>query len=175
MKQFKLTNSLAVPKIMKVVVNVGLGEAVADKGVVQKASEVLTMITGQKPKVTSSRQAIAGFKLRKGVPIGLQVTLRKKRMTDFLEKLFRIVLPRLRDFQGVSLKSFDGRGNYSLGLNEQIIFPEVDYDKVDKVRGMEITIVTNSNSDKMSQAMLAELGMPFEKGKTQGEKYKKGK
>ncbi|HUW21345.1 MAG TPA: 50S ribosomal protein L5 [Candidatus Bathyarchaeia archaeon] len=165
MKKLNLGNRLSVPQVKKVVVNVGIGEAVAEESVIDKVSDVLTAITGQKPRVAKSRQAISGFKLRKGVPIGLVVTLRRERMFHFLEKLFKIVLPRLRDFKGLPVAGFDGRGNYSLGLTEQTVFYEVDYDKIDKIRGLEITIVTNAGSDGTAKMLLEELGMPFEKGK----------
>lgn len=163
-KEFGLDNLLAVPRIEKVVVNIGLGEATSDKTVIEKASEDLRAITGQKPKVAKARLSVSGFKLRKGDPIGLVVTLRGKRMYSFLEKLFRIVLPRVRDFHGVSLKGFDGRGNYNLGISEQIVFPEIDYAKIDKIRGLQLTIVTNSKNDERAKRLLEELGMPFEKG-----------
>jgi len=163
LKELNLKNPWAVPRIEKVVINVGLGEAVADKGVIEKVAEVLKAITGQKPKITKARLSVSGFKLREGSPIGLAVTLRQDRMFHFLEKLFKIVFPRLRDFQGLSPKSFDGRGNYTLGLPEQTIFPEVDYDKIDKIRGLEITIVTSAESDEKAKLLLEKLGMPFEK------------
>jgi len=164
-KEFGLDNLLAVPKVKKVVISMGLGEATQDKKIIEKAAEDLTAITGQKPKVTKARQSISTFKLRKGEPIGLMVNLRGKRMYNFLEKLFRIVLPRLRDFKGLSKKGFDGRGNYSLGIKEQIVFPEVDYAKIDKIRGLEVTIVTNSEDNQQAERLLAELGMPFEEEK----------
>lgn len=164
-KEFGLDNLLAVPKVKKVVISMGLGEATQDKKIIEKAAEDLTAITGQKPKVTKARQSISTFKLRKGEPIGLMVNLRGKRMYNFLEKLFRIVLPRLRDFKGLSKKGFDGRGNYSLGIKEQIVFPEVDYAKIDKIRGLEVTIVTNSKDNQQAERLLAELGMPFEEEK----------
>ncbi|MBM3205456.1 50S ribosomal protein L5 [Candidatus Shapirobacteria bacterium] len=163
-KEFGLVNLLAVPGLQKIVINIGLGEAIQDKNLIAKATEDLKVITGQKPKVTRSRQSIAGFKLRKGEPLGLMVTLRGKRMYHFLEKVIKIVLPRLRDFKGVSLTGFDGRGNYNLGLSEQIVFPEIDYAKIDKVRGLQITIVTNAGENQKAQRLLEELGMPFEKG-----------
>lgn len=163
-KELGLANVLAAPRMEKIIINVGLSEAMEDKKALETASNNLAVITGQKPKVTKARQSIAGFKLRAGQPIGLMVTLRGQRMYDFFEKLVTIVLPRLRDFQGVSLKSFDGQGNYSLGLPEQIVFPEVDYAKVDKVRGLEITIVTNAQTDEKAKRLLELLGMPFEKG-----------
>jgi large subunit ribosomal protein L5 len=165
-KEMGLKNRLAVPKVEKVVVNMGIGEGSRDKGVIEPASQDLAVITGQKPKVARARKAEAGFKLRAGAPIGLVVTLRGKRMYDFLEKLFKIVLPRLRDFQGVSAKSFDGRGNYNLGIGEQTVFPEIDYAKVDKTRGLEITIVTGAADDQKAKRLLELLGMPFEKPKT---------
>lgn len=162
-KELGLANVLAVPKMEKIVVNIGLGEASQDKKILEAAKEDMAIVTGQRPKVAVARQSIAGFKLRKGQPIGLMVTLRGQRMYDFFEKLVKIVLPRLRDFQGVSLKSFDGRGNYSLGVPEQIVFPEVDYSKVDKVRGLEITIVTNAKTDEKAKRLLELFGMPFAK------------
>ncbi|OGV89203.1 50S ribosomal protein L5 [Microgenomates group bacterium RBG_19FT_COMBO_39_10] len=163
-KEFGLGNSLAAPKLKKIVVNIGLSEALDNKKALEAASEDLAMITGQRPKTTRARQSIAGFKLRKGQSIGLMVTLRGRRMYDFLEKLISVVLPRLRDFQGVSLKSFDGQGNYSLGIPEQIVFSEIDHSKVDKVRGLEMTIVTNARTNEKAKRLLELLGMPFEKG-----------
>lgn len=162
-KELGLANVLAAPKMEKIVVNVGLGEASQDKKILEAAKEDVAIITGQRPKITVAHQSIAGFKLRKGQPIGLMATLRGQRMYDFFEKLVKIVLPRLRDFQGVSLKSFDGQGNYSLGVPEQIVFPEIDYSKVDKVRGLEVTIVTNAKTDEKAKRLLELLGMPFEK------------
>lgn len=150
-------------RVEKVVVNIGLGEGAHDKNAIETASRDLMAITGQKPVVRRARVAVSGFKIRKGDPIGLKATLRGKRTRDFLKKLFTIVLPRLRDFQGVSLKSFDGRGNYSLGISEQIVFPEIDYSKIDKIRGLEITIVTNTRSDEKAKELLESMGMPFEK------------
>lgn len=163
-KELGLANVLAAPRIEKIIINIGLSEAMEDKKALESASNNLAVITGQKPRITKARQSIAGFKLRAGQPIGLMVTLRGQRMYDFFEKLVTIVLPRLRDFQGVSLKSFDGRGNYTLGIPEQIVFPEIDYTKVDKVRGLEITIVTNAQTDEKAKRLLGLLGMPFEKG-----------
>lgn len=154
--------------ITKVIVSMGVGEAAQDKGVIEAASQDLLAITGQKPKVTRARVSIAEFKLRKGAPIGLMVTLRGKRKNDFLQKLFRIVLPRLRDFQGLSVKGFDGRGNYNLGISEQIVFPEVDAKKIDKVRGLQITMVTDTDSDKEAKEFLQTLGMPFAKRRQSG-------
>ena len=163
-KELKLANALAAPRVDKIVINVGLSEAMENKKTLEAMSNDLAVITGQKPKVTKARQSIAGFKLRAGQSIGLMITLRGQRMYDFFEKLVRVVLPRLRDFQGVSLKSFDGQGNYNLGIPEQIVFPEVDHAKIDKVRGLEITIVTNAKTDEKAKKLLVLLGMPFEKG-----------
>ena len=163
-KEFGLKNPLAVPLVEKVVINIGLGEGAQDKGLVEKVSEELKVITGQKPRINKARLAIAGFKIRKGDPIGLMVTLRSKRMYDFLEKLFKIVLPRVRDFHGVSASSFDGQGNYNLGMSEQIVFTEIDYAKINKVRGLQITIVVNTHDEIESRRLLEEMGMPFEKG-----------
>lgn len=164
-KELGLTNALAAPRMEKIIINIGLSEAMENKKALESASNDLAVITGQKPKVTKARQSIAGFKLRAGQPIGLMITLRGQRMYDFFEKLVTIALPRLRDFQGVSLKSFDGQGNYTLGIPEQIVFPEIDYAKVDKVRGLEITIVTNAKTNEKAKRLLELLGMPFEKGK----------
>jgi len=162
-KEFALTNVLAVPSVVKVVLNIGLGQASQDKNLIDKAAEDLKTITGQKPRVNKARLAIDGFKIRKNDPIGLMVTLRGKRMYDFLEKLVKIVLPRLRDFKGVSNSGFDGRGNYNLGLSEQIVFPEIDYAKIDKIRGLQVTIVTNARDNQKAKRLLEELGVPFEK------------
>lgn len=162
-KELGLKNRLAMPKVEKVVINLGIGEGTIDKGVIEKASQDLAVITGQKPKVAKARASIAGFKLRAGAPIGLVVSLRGEKMYNFLEKLFKIVLPRLRDFQGLSIKSFDGRGNYNLGISEYTIFPEIDYSKVEKVRGLEITIVTNTDDNQKATRLLELLGMPFMK------------
>lgn len=155
-------------KVIKVVVSIGMGEAIADKKAIEAASQDLIAITGQKPKVTQAKLSVSSFKLRKGDPIGLMVTLRGKRMQDFLKKLVGIVLPRLRDFQGVPTSSFDGHGNYNLGLAEQIVFPEIDYAKIDKVRGLQVTIVTDSDSDKKAKKLLEEMGMPFAKESKNG-------
>lgn len=156
-------NIMQQAKITKVSLNVSLKEALKDKGVITKVSEQLATITGQKPRVNEARLSIANFKLREGDPIGVSVTLRGKRMRDFLTKLINIVLPRVRDFHGVSAKAFDGRGNYTLGLTEQIVFPEIDYAKVDKTRGLQITIVTTATDDKMARQLLDSMGFPFEK------------
>ncbi|EKD89230.1 MAG: hypothetical protein ACD_34C00145G0008 [uncultured bacterium] len=163
MKTLGLTNIMQIPRITKVVVNIGLGEAMDNPKALDAAVIDLTTITGQKPVVTKARKSIANFKLREGRAIGTAVTLRGDRMWSFLDRLMNIVLPRVRDFRGVSANSFDGRGNYTLGLREQIIFPEIEYDKVDKVRGLEITIVTTATTDEQATALLALLGMPFRK------------
>jgi large subunit ribosomal protein L5 len=155
---------MQVPTVKKVVVNIGLGEAMDNPKALEAAVNDMVQITGQKPIVTKARKSIANFKLREGRQIGAKVTLRGERMWAFLDRLFNIVLPRVRDFRGVSPDAFDGRGNYTLGLREQLIFPEIEYDKIDKVRGMEITIVTNAPSDDQATALLLLLGMPFRKG-----------
>ena len=160
-KRFNYTSVMAVPRIEKIVVNMGMGEAVADAKVLDKAVEELSAITGQKPMITKARKSIAGFKLRAGMPIGCMVTLRKDRMYEFLERLMNVALPRVRDFKGVPSKAFDGRGNYTLGVREQIIFPEIDYDKVDKLRGLNVAIVTTARNDEEGYHLLKELGMPF--------------
>jgi large subunit ribosomal protein L5 len=164
MKEFGFTNPMQAPTISKIVVNIGVGRESADNPkVVDNAVDQLTQIVGQKPVVTIAKKAIAGFKLRENRPIGVKVTLRGKRMYDFLYRLINLALPRTRDFRGVPADAFDGRGNYTLGLREQIIFPEIEYDKIDKVRGMEITIVTTASTDDQGRALLREFGMPFSK------------
>lgn len=163
MQKFNYTTVMQVPKIEKVVINMGVGEAVSNSKVLDVAVEELRIISGQKPVVTRAKKSIAGFKLRENMPIGVKVTLRGERMYYFLDKLFNISLPRVRDFRGVSTKAFDGRGNYTLGLKEQLIFPEIEYDKVDKVRGMDIVIVTTAKTDEESRELLAQMGMPFAK------------
>jgi large subunit ribosomal protein L5 len=163
MKALGLTNVMEIPRVKKVVVNIGLGEALDNPKALDAAVIDLTAITGQKPVITKARKSIANFKLREGRAIGTAVTLRGERMWAFLDRLMNIVLPRVRDFRGVSAESFDGRGNYTLGLREQIIFPEIEYDKVDKVRGLEITIVTSAQTDDQAAALLQMLGMPFRK------------
>lgn len=163
-KSLNLPNVMQVPAPKKVVVNIGLGEAMDNPKALEAAVVDLTSITGQKPVVTKARKSIANFKLREGRAIGAKVTLRGDRMWFFLDRLMNIVLPRVRDFRGVSSDAFDGRGNYTLGLREQLIFPEIEYDKIDKIRGMEITIVTNAPSDDQAAVMLQMLGMPFRKG-----------
>tara|TARA_B100000214_G_scaffold278478_1_gene208194 strand:+ start:2157 stop:2738 length:582 start_codon:yes stop_codon:yes gene_type:complete len=161
MKEFSFENKLRVPRVTKVVVNIGLGEALVSSNVVQTVARDLQLITGQKPIERKAKKSIANFKLREGQVIGLSVTLRSNNMWFFLDKLFNISLPRVRDFRGVSSKSFDGNGNYSLGLQEQVIFPEIDYNEIDKLRGMQINIVTTSNSDEETKKLLELLGMPF--------------
>ena len=162
-KEFNIKNKMGVPKLQKIVINTGLGEALSNKKTIENMSKQLAIITGQKPSPTKARKSIATFKLRKGETIGLKVTLRGKRMYDFFERLVTIVLPRIRDFRGVSGKGFDDQGNYTLGLKEQIIFPEIDYDKIDKIRGLEITFVTKTKDKKKTKKLLEHLGMPFEK------------
>lgn len=163
MKEFGYKNIMQVPKLEKIVINMGLGEAVRDIKVIDSAMKDLSAITGQKPVVTRAKKSIASFKLRAGMPIGCKVTLRGARMYEFLDRLINFAMPRIRDFKGVSDKGFDGKGNYTLGIKEQIIFPEVDYDKVDKIRGMNITINTTANTDEEGKALLKQLGMPFKK------------
>lgn len=160
-KQFNYENVMMIPKLEKIVINVGLGEAVQNAKALDAAVSDITAITGQRPVVTRAKKSIATFKLRQGMPIGCKVTLRGERMWDFLEKLTLVALPRVRDFRGVSAKSFDGRGNYAMGLKEQLIFPEIEYDKVDKLRGMDIIVVTTANSDEEAKSLLKGLGMPF--------------
>lgn len=163
MKKFGYKNIMQVPKIEKVVINMGVGDAVQNAKLLDNAVNELTLISGQKPVVTRAKKSIAGFKLRQGVAIGTKVTLRGERMYHFLDKLFNVALPRVRDFRGISPKGFDGRGNYTLGIKEQLIFPEIEYDKVDKVRGMDIVIVTTANTDEEARELLTELGAPFRK------------
>jgi large subunit ribosomal protein L5 len=163
MKSLGLKNVMQIPQIKKVVINIGMGEAMDNPKALDAAVADLTAIAGQKPVITKARKSIANFKLREGRAIGTTVTLRGEKMWAFLDRLMNIVLPRVRDFRGVSAESFDGRGNYTLGLREQIIFPEIEYDKVDKVRGMEITIVTTATNDDQATALLQMLGMPFRK------------
>jgi len=158
---FKYGNIMQVPKLDKIVLNIGMGEAIQNIKVLDSAVEELTAVAGQKPVITRAKKSIAAFKLRTGMPIGCMVTLRKQRMYDFLNKLVNIALPRVRDFRGVSGNAMDGRGNYSLGIKEQIIFPEIDYDKIDKIKGMNITIVTTAKTDEEGKELLKKLGMPF--------------
>jgi large subunit ribosomal protein L5 len=160
-KEFDIKNPMAVPKIEKIVLNMGLGEAVANSKIIDTATDELTSIAGQKPVTTKSKKAIAAFKLRQGMPIGSMVTLRGDRMYEFLDRLVSVALPRVRDFRGVSPKAFDGRGNYTLGVREQLIFPEIDFNRVDKTRGMNISIVTTARNDEQARALLKALGMPF--------------
>ena len=160
-EKFNYTNVHQIPKLEKVVINMGVGEAVQNAKILDGAVEELTKIAGQKPVVTRAKKSIATYKLRAGMPIGCMVTLRGEKMYDFLQKLINVTLPRIRDFRGVSPKSFDGRGNYSLGLKEQLIFPEIEYDKIDKIRGMEIVFATTAKTDEEGRALLKLLGMPF--------------
>ena len=161
MKDFGYKNPMEVPKMEKIVVNMGLGEAISNNKLIEQAQEQMMAISGQKPVITKSRKSIANFKLREGQSIGAMVTLRKDRMYEFFDRLVSIALPRVRDFKGVSSKSFDGNGNYTLGIREQIIFPEINYDKIEKIKGMNITIVTTAKSDEEGRALLKHLGMPF--------------
>ena len=163
MSEFKYRSPMEVPKVVKVVLNSGLGEAVQNNKVVQYAEYAMTQISGQKPVVTRSKKSIANFKLREGLPIGCMVTLRNERMYEFLDRLFSVALPRMRDFRGVPRKGFDGNGNYTMGMKEQIVFPEVEIEKLDKIRGMDLTFVTTAKSDEEGRALLTHLGMPFRK------------
>lgn len=160
-KEFGITNPMAIPRVQKVVLNMGMGEAIANAKILDTATEELRTITGQKPVVTKAKKSIASFKLRQGMPIGVMVTLRGDRMYEFLDRFVSIALPRVRDFRGVSPKAFDGRGNYTIGVREQLIFPEIDFNKVDKLRGMNITIITTARNDEQARALLKGLGMPF--------------
>ncbi|MEK7165814.1 MAG: 50S ribosomal protein L5 [Patescibacteria group bacterium] len=162
-KELGISNVMAVPKLVKIVVNVGLGEALSDSKVLDKVCQQITVVTGQKPIVTRAKQAISAFKLRAGDKVGVKVTLRGKRMYDFFQKLVSIGLPRLRDFRGIPKESFDGRGNYSLGLQEQTVFPEIDFGQIDKMRGLEITFVTSARNNEYAFALLTHLGLPFAK------------
>jgi large subunit ribosomal protein L5 len=161
MKQFNYDTVMEVPRITKISLNMGVGEAVADKKIIEHALEDMTKIAGQKPVTTASRKAIAGFKIREGMPIGCKVTLRRERMYEFLDRLVSIAIPRIRDFRGLNGRSFDGRGNYSMGVKEQIIFPEIDYDKIDAVRGMDITITTTAKTDAEARALLMAFNLPL--------------
>lgn len=163
MSKFEYTSVMQVPKVDKIVINMGVGDAVQNSKALDAAVEDLTIISGQKPVVTRAKKSIAGFRLREGMPIGTKVTLRGERMYEFLDKLISVSLPRVRDFRGVSKRAFDGRGNYTLGVKEQLIFPEIDYDKVSKIRGMDINIVTTANSDEEAHELLKQFGMPFQK------------
>ncbi len=162
-EEFQYPNVMQIPRIEKVVINMGMGEAVKDPKTINEAVSDLTLISGQKPVVCRARRSIATFKLREGMPIGVKVTLRASKMWEFLDRLIHVAIPRVRDFKGVSTKAFDGKGNYSLGIREQIIFPEIDYDKINKIRGMNITIVTTATTDEEALALLRHLGVPFRK------------
>jgi len=164
-KEFDIKNPMLIPNIEKIVVSVGVGEGSRDKKLIQNVADTITLITGQKAVITPARKSVAGFKIREGMPVGVKVTLRGKRMWSFLQKLISIALPRVRDFKGLSRNGFDGRGNYNFGLNEQLIFPEVDYDDIIKVHGMNINISTTTEDDKMALRMLELIGLPFTKGK----------
>jgi len=161
MKEFGYTNPMQVPRITKIVLNIGMGEAIANAKALDNAVNDVTAIVGQKPLITRAKKSIAAFKLRAGMPIGVMVTLRSERMYDLIDRLFNIALPRVRDFSGVSSKSFDGHGNYTLGLREQLIFPELEYDRIDKVRGMELVFVTTAKTDQEARRLLELMGMPF--------------
>jgi large subunit ribosomal protein L5 len=163
MERLGITNVMQVPKIEKITVNMGVGEAVADRKVVDKAMEDMERITGQKATMCKARKSVAAFKLRDGMPIGCKVTLRRERMYEFLDRLITIAIPRVRDFRGLNPRSFDGRGNYSLGVQEQIIFPEIDYDKIDSIRGMDITVTTSAANDEHGRALLDAFNFPFKK------------
>ena len=163
MEKYNYSSKMQAPKIEKIVLNIGVGDAVSNSKLLDEAVNELTLISGQKPVITRAKKSIAGFKLREGAPIGCKVTLRGERMYEFLDKLVNISLPRVRDFRGVSNNSFDGRGNYTLGIKEQLIFPEINFDKVNKLRGMDIVFVTTAKSDEEGRELLAQLGMPFKK------------
>jgi large subunit ribosomal protein L5 len=162
-KEFRYGNAMEVPRLEKAVVNIGMGEAIQNGRAIDAASADVRQITGQNPIVIRARKSVAAFKLREGMPIGIKVTLRSRRMYDFLDKLINVALPRIRDFRGVDPKAFDGRGNYTLGLREQLVFPEIDYDKIDKLRGLEVCVVTTAKTDDEGRALLSHLGMPFRK------------
>ncbi|WP_423063451.1 50S ribosomal protein L5 [Candidiatus Paracoxiella cheracis] len=164
-KEFGYKSVMEVPRVSKITLNMGLGEAVADKKIITNATDDLAKISGQKPITTLARKSEAGFKIRAGWPIGCKVTLRKDRMYEFLQRLISIAMPRIRDFRGISSKSFDGRGNFSLGIREQIVFPEIDYDKIDAIRGLDITITTTAKTDKEGEALLRAFGFPFKESK----------
>jgi large subunit ribosomal protein L5 len=161
MKDFSLSNVMEVPRLRKITLNMGVGEAVRDVKLLDSAVAELTVITGQKPIITHARKSIATFKLREGMPIGVKVTLRRERMWEFLDRLLNVALPRVRDFRGLSPRAFDGRGNYSLGIREQIIFPEINYDKIDRIKGLNVSLTTTATDDKQAYAMLKYLGFPF--------------
>lgn len=163
MAKFSYSSVMQVPRVEKIVINMGLGEAIQNVKIIESAQKELGDITGQKPVITKARKAIANFKLREGMPIGCKVTLRSNRMYEFIDRLLNLSLPRIRDFKGVSAKAFDGRGNYALGIREQIIFPEIEYDKIDKIKGMNIVINTSARTDEEARVLLEMMGMPFEK------------
>lgn len=163
MEKFSYKSIMEVPKIEKIIINMGVGDAVQNSKVLDNAVEELSQLAGQKPVITYAKKSIAGFRLREGMPIGTKVTLRGERMYEFLQKLIHVALPRVRDFRGISNKAFDGRGNYTLGVKEQLIFPEINYDKVSKIRGMDISIVTTAKTDEEARELLTQLGMPFQK------------
>ncbi len=162
-KEFRYGNAMQVPRLEKAVVNIGMGEAIQNGRAIDAATADVRQITGQQPIVIRARRSVAAFKLREGMPIGIKVTLRSRRMYDFLDKLINVALPRIRDFRGVDPKAFDGHGNYTLGLREQLVFPEIDYDKIDKLRGLEVCVVTTAKTDEEGRALLAHFGMPFRK------------
>jgi len=162
-KEFRYANAMEVPRLEKAVVNIGMGEAIQNGRAIDAASADIRQITGQQPIVIRARKSVAAFKLREGMPIGIKVTLRSRRMYDFLDKLINVALPRIRDFRGVDPRAFDGHGNYTLGLREQLVFPEIDYDKIDKLRGLEVCVVTTAKTDDEGRALLTHLGMPFRK------------
>ncbi|MBO0349575.1 50S ribosomal protein L5 [Phormidium pseudopriestleyi FRX01] len=164
MEQFKYQNFHQVPKVIKITINRGLGEASSNAKALESSLSEIATIAGQKPVVTRAKKAIAGFKIREGMPVGMMVTLRGDRMYSFLDRLISLALPRIRDFRGISPKSFDGRGNYTLGVREQLIFPEVEYDRIDQIRGMDISIITTATTDEEGRALLKEMGMPFKEG-----------
>lgn len=162
-KEFNFKNPMQIPSLQKIVINFGVGEAVGDSKTIQFAVNELELISGQKPVITKAKNSIAGFKLRENMPIGVKVTLRKAKMYEFLDRLVNIAMPRIKDFRGISAKSFDGQGNYSMGIKEQIVFPEIDFDKIDQIRGMDITFVTSTSSDVEAKALLQKFNMPFPK------------
>jgi large subunit ribosomal protein L5 len=161
MKEFGYQNHMQVPRLHKVVVNMGLGEALQNPKILESSSGEIATITGQHPVITRSRKSIANFKLREGLPIGCMVTLRKDRMYEFLDRLMNVAIPRVRDFRGVSRRSFDGKGNFTLGIREQIVFPEIDYDKIEKIKGLNVSVITTAKTDEEGRALLTHLGMPF--------------
>jgi large subunit ribosomal protein L5 len=163
MKEFGYKNKMQVPRLHKVVVNMGLGEALQNPKIIDSSSKEMAAITGQKPVVTKSRKSIANFKLREGLPIGCMVTLRSERMYEFLDRLINVAIPRVRDFRGISRRSFDGQGNFTMGVREQIIFPEIDYDKIEKIKGLNVSVITTAKTDEEGRALLTHLGMPFKR------------